>query len=53
MRPVIGREGRTGGRKVLEPQRRSERGEGIVERTWLQMSRFLSAHLQVVVVVKI
>jgi len=48
MRPVIGWEGRVGGRKVLEEEETGVRGEGAVKRTWQLMLRFLSAHLQVV-----
>jgi len=49
MRPVIGREGRMGGRKVLEKRRRLERGEReAAMRTRRLMLRFISAHLQVV-----
>jgi len=50
MRPVIGREGGMGRRKVLE-RRGDQSEEEAAESTWRRMLRFLSAHLQVVMTV--
>jgi len=50
MRPVIGREGRMGGGKVLE-RRRDRSEEGAAEGTWRLMLGFLSAHLQVIMTI--
>jgi len=44
MRPVIGQQGRMGGRKVLE-RRVCWNEEEAAERTWWWMLRFLSAHI--------